>query len=99
RVLIVTGVQTCALPILEHRGDRDALRGGRGPGRMSPSGPGSTSGAQPDRGVARGGSAEGRRLLDPAIVARLAHLDVRARLVVEEIGRASCRGTVRRLGP
>ena len=50
---------------------------------MSPSGPRSTSGAQPDRGVARGGAAAGRRLLDPAIVARLAHLDVRARLVVE----------------
>ena len=33
-------------------------------------------------GIARGGS-EGRRFLDPAVVARLAHLDVRARLVVE----------------
>ena len=51
---------------------------------MSASSPRSGSGAQPDRGIARGGSgAAGRRLLDPAVVARLAHLDVRARLVVE----------------
>ena len=52
---------------------------------MSPSGPRSASGAQPDRGVARaaGSDAPGRRLLDPEVVARLAHLDVRARLVVE----------------
>src|SRR5206468_12258643 len=54
--------------------------------RMTPAGPRSGSGAQPDRGIARGGvasSAEGRRLLDPVVVARLSHLDVRARLVVE----------------
>jgi uncharacterized protein (DUF58 family) len=52
---------------------------------MSPSGPRSASGAQPDRGIARGGTAgaAGRRLLDPEVVARLTHLDVRARLVVE----------------
>ena len=57
---------------------------------MTPSGPsgpiprmGTPSGAQPDRGPARGTSSEARRYLDPAIVARLAHLDVRARLVVE----------------
>src|SRR5258706_8820259 len=51
---------------------------------MNPASPRSGSGAQPDRGIARGGSAAaGRRLLDPAVVARLAHLDVRARLVVE----------------
>ena len=52
---------------------------------MSPSGPRSASGAQPDRGIARaaGSDAPGRRLLDPEVVARLAHLDVRARLVVE----------------
>lgn len=51
---------------------------------MTPSGPTSSSGAQGDRGMARGagGGAE-KRYLDPAIVARLAHLDVRARLVVE----------------
>ena len=49
---------------------------------MNPSGPTSGSGAQPDRGIARGG-AEGRARLDPAVVARLAHLDVRARVVVE----------------
>jgi len=49
---------------------------------VSPSGPSSSSGAQGDRGIARG-AAEGRRYLDPAVVARLAHLDVRARLVVE----------------
>lgn len=49
---------------------------------MTPSGPRSASGAQGERGVARG-SAEGRRFLDPAVVARLAHLDVRARFVVE----------------
>lgn len=47
------------------------------------SGPASTSGAQPDRGAARGSSSEAKRYLDPAVVARLAHLDVRARLVVE----------------
>ena len=49
---------------------------------MSASFPPSSSGAQPDRGIARG-SREGRGMLDPAVVARLAHLDVRARLVVE----------------
>jgi uncharacterized protein (DUF58 family) len=49
---------------------------------MSPSSPASGSGAQPDRGLARG-SGGGRAYLDPAVVARLAHLDVRARLVVE----------------
>jgi uncharacterized protein (DUF58 family) len=43
--------------------------------------PRSSSGAQPDRGIARG--AAGRQYLDPAVVARLGHLDVRARLVVE----------------
>jgi len=47
-----------------------------------PSFPRAASGTQPDRGPARG-SAEGRSFLDPAVVARLAHLDVRARLVVE----------------
>ena len=50
---------------------------------MTPSGPSSASGAQPDRSVARGKSGEAKRYLDPAVVARLAHLDVRARLVVE----------------
>lgn len=50
---------------------------------MSQSGPSARSGAQPDRGVARGGSPEAKRYLDPAVVARLSHLDVRARLVVE----------------
>jgi len=49
---------------------------------MSPSAPRASSGAQPDRGIARG-SAGGRRFLDPAVVARLGALDVRARLVVE----------------
>ena len=50
---------------------------------MSASGPSSASGAQGPRGIAgtRPGSARGA--LDPAVVARLAHLDVRARLVVE----------------
>lgn len=50
--------------------------------RRPPAGPTAGSGAQPERGVARG-SREGRAILDPAVVARLAHLDVRARLVVE----------------
>jgi uncharacterized protein (DUF58 family) len=49
---------------------------------VTPSAPRSASGAQPDRGLARG-SSEGRQFLDPAVIARLAHLDVRARLVVE----------------
>ena len=49
---------------------------------MSASFPTSASGAQQDRGPARG-SREGRGFLDPVVVARLAHLDVRARLVVE----------------
>ncbi|TMQ72821.1 MAG: DUF58 domain-containing protein [Candidatus Eisenbacteria bacterium] len=49
---------------------------------MSASAPRAGSGAQPDRGVARG-AREGRAFLDPAVVARLSHLDVRARLVVE----------------
>ena len=48
---------------------------------MDASGPVSSSVAQPDRGVARGGDT--RMRLDPAVVARLAHLDVRARVVVE----------------
>jgi uncharacterized protein (DUF58 family) len=50
--------------------------------RRPPAGPTAGSGAQPERGTARG-SREGRAYLDPAVVARLAHLDVRARLVVE----------------
>ncbi len=50
---------------------------------MTPSGPASASGTQPDRGTARGSSGEAKRYLDPAVVARLSHLDVRARLVVE----------------
>src|SRR5258706_3883155 len=49
---------------------------------MSASFPTSPSGAQDPRGIARGSGA-GRTVLDPAVVARLAHLDVRARLVVE----------------
>ncbi len=49
---------------------------------MTPSFPTSSSGAQAPRGIARG-SGEGRAFLDPNVVARLAHLDVRARLVVE----------------
>ena len=49
---------------------------------MSSSLPRSSSGAQAQRGITRAG-AKGREFLDPAIVARLAHLDVRARLVVE----------------
>jgi uncharacterized protein (DUF58 family) len=47
-----------------------------------PSAPRAGSGAQPDRGIARGPD-RARAYLDPAVVARLAHLDVRARLVVE----------------
>jgi uncharacterized protein (DUF58 family) len=43
--------------------------------------PSAGSGAQPARGVARGTG--GRAFLDPAVVARLSHLDVRARLLVE----------------
>jgi uncharacterized protein (DUF58 family) len=49
---------------------------------VGPSAPRTASGAQPDRGLARG-AREGRAFLDPAVVARLSHLDVRARLVVE----------------
>jgi len=49
---------------------------------MSTSLPRAGSGAQPDRGIARG-SSEGRTFLRPEVVARLSHLDVRARLVVE----------------
>jgi len=49
---------------------------------VTPSAPRSGSGAQSDRGIARGAS-DGRAYLDPAVVARLSHLDVRARLVVE----------------
>jgi uncharacterized protein (DUF58 family) len=47
---------------------------------MNRSGPRSASGAQPDRGAA---GSRGRAMLDPAVVARLSHLDVRARVVVE----------------
>jgi uncharacterized protein (DUF58 family) len=49
---------------------------------VSASSPRSGSGARPDLGLA-GARPAGRELLDPAVVARLAHLDVRARLVVE----------------
>jgi uncharacterized protein (DUF58 family) len=49
---------------------------------MTPSAPRSATGTQPDRGIARG-SREGRAFLDPEVVARLSHLDVRARFVVE----------------
>jgi len=49
---------------------------------VSASFPRSGSGARPDLGLA-GTRPAGRELLDPAVVARLAHLDVRARLVVE----------------
>src|SRR5262245_39615073 len=49
--------------------------------RVNSSFPKASSGAQPDRGVARG--AGDRHALDPEVVARLGHLDVRARLVVE----------------
>jgi uncharacterized protein (DUF58 family) len=48
---------------------------------MSASGPVSSSGAGAPRGIA--GSRGARAALDPAVVAKLAHLDVRARLVVE----------------
>ncbi|MBI1798435.1 MAG: DUF58 domain-containing protein [Candidatus Eisenbacteria bacterium] len=48
---------------------------------MTSSGPVSASGAGAPRGVA--GSRASRGSLDPAVIARLAHLDVRARLVVE----------------
>jgi uncharacterized protein (DUF58 family) len=52
---------------------------------MSASGPRAGSGARGERGLggARPGAGAGRAFLDPAVVARLAHLDVRARLVVE----------------
>src|SRR5262245_9496570 len=52
---------------------------------MTPSGPRSASGAQPDHGAAgvRARADERRRALDPEVVARLSHLDVRARVVVE----------------
>jgi uncharacterized protein (DUF58 family) len=46
------------------------------------SGPRASSGAHGDHGTARGAETS-RRYLDPAVVARLGHLDVRARLVVE----------------
>ena len=44
---------------------------------------GTAAGARHGRGWARPGAGEARQWLDPAIVARLAHLDVRARFVVE----------------
>ena len=44
---------------------------------------GTASGAARGASGARPGGKDGRRWLDPAVVARLAHLDVRARLVVE----------------
>ena len=50
---------------------------------MSASGPVSASGAQGPRGAAGARPGAMRGPLDPAVVARLAHLDVRARLVVE----------------
>src|SRR5437016_5787465 len=49
---------------------------------MSVSGPASGSGAQPPRGVAGARPGTGRGAREPGVVARLAHLDVRARLVV-----------------
>lgn len=47
----------------------------------SASNPRAASGAQRDHGLAKGDRR--RRYLDPAVIAKLAHLDVRARLVVE----------------
>jgi uncharacterized protein (DUF58 family) len=44
---------------------------------------GTATGARRGAGGARPGPGESRQWLDPAVVARLAHLDVRARLVVE----------------
>ncbi|MEQ1832128.1 MAG: DUF58 domain-containing protein [Candidatus Eisenbacteria bacterium] len=44
---------------------------------------GTAGGAARGPSSSRPGPAEGRRYLDPSVVARLAHLDVRARLVVE----------------
>lgn len=44
---------------------------------------GTAAGARTGSGGSRPGVAEARRYLDPAVVARLSHLDVRARLVVE----------------
>ena len=44
---------------------------------------GTAGGARQGAGASRAGGREVRQWLDPAIVARLAHLDVRARLVVE----------------
>jgi len=41
------------------------------------------SGVTPGSPTPHRGGSEARRYLDPGIVARLAHLDVRARLVVE----------------
>ena len=51
-------------------------------GSGGPADPTSRSGTQGDRGIARGGAGD-RRALDPGVVARLGHLDVRARMVVE----------------
>jgi len=50
---------------------------------MTPSTPRSTTGTQPNRGVAGSARDTRRRVLDPEVVARLSHLDVRARVVVE----------------
>ncbi len=44
---------------------------------------GTAGGAARGPSTSKPGGTEGRRWLDPAVVARLAHLDVRARLVVE----------------
>lgn len=44
---------------------------------------GTAAGARTGSGGARPGGNEARRYLDPGVVARLSHLDVRARLVVE----------------
>ena len=54
----------------------------RNPGTPFGSG-GTASGASRGSPATRPGANEGRRWLDPAVVARLTHLDVRARLVVE----------------
>ena len=50
---------------------------------MSESMPRAAAGARDPGGIAGSRPPAGRQFLDPAVIARLAHLDVRARLVVE----------------
>src|SRR3546814_6741181 len=87
RCALVTGVQTCALPISERADDRPKDRGLSGPGETPAVRPGGTR-----RSVAAGAGDETLDLL--VIHAPETLPDALQRRLAAEIGRASCRERV-----